>query len=121
MGSSTLGSIFAYELQNILQEQKQPLSLSDLKRNPFSLDGKKVNRLVASLQRDKELPGLDQADFHTIVLGLNKLGSKISFTSEECLRMYAALVALGVQRLMRDYLASERAWTIANEVRCTRL
>lgn len=101
-------SIFAVELDSILH--KRQLDLTALSRKPIVFSQKTVQRLVESLTHQKPLPALNQVEIMALVRHLN-------LTQEEYLRIYAALLALGVQRLMLDYLPPERAWQIADEVR----
>lgn len=101
-------SIFAVELDSILHKHK--LDLTDLARKPLVFSQKTVQRLVESLTHQKPLPALNQIEIMALVRHLD-------LTQEEYLRIYAALLALGVQRLMLDYLPPERAWQIADEVR----
>ncbi len=50
----------------------------------------------------------------SIVIGLQ-------LSDDERLQIYAALIALGVQRLLLEYLADDRAWLVAEEVRVAAL
>ena len=99
-------SIFAYELSRIIA----PHQLIELSRTPVSLESKKVQVLVESLKSVKRLPVLNQGEITTIVLKLN-------LDDDQRLQIYAALIALGVQRLLLEYLSIERAWQVAEEVR----
>ncbi len=104
-------SIFAATLVDILSRNGRSYTLDDLRRKPFSLDAKKVDRLIASNVSSATLPALAHGDLMTIVLML-KLGS------DERRLLYGALIALGAQRLLLDYgLPTQRAWEIAVEVR----
>ncbi|HKD76984.1 MAG TPA: hypothetical protein VKB76_15870 [Ktedonobacterales bacterium] len=106
-------SIFAATLVDILSRNGRSYSLDDLRRKPFSLDAKKIDRLIASNVSTTTLPALAHGDLMTIVLML-KLGS------DERRLLYGALIALGAQRMLLDYgLPSHRAWEIAVEVRDT--
>ncbi len=89
-------SIFAYELSRIIA----PHQLVELSRTPVSLESKKVQVLVESLKSVKRLPGLNQGEITTIVLKLN-------LDDDQRLQIYAALIALGVQRLLLEYLSLE--------------
>ncbi len=75
---------------------------------------KKITRLERSLfpttEGPDELPALNHGELMTIVLVLK-------LNEDECLHIYAALIALGTQRLLLDYLIPQRAWEIAVEVR----
>lgn len=103
-------SIFAVELDSILHEHNPELDLTALARKPLVFSQKTVQRLVKSLTNQKSLPALNQVEIMALVKHLN-------LTQEEYLRIYAALLALGVQRMMLIYLPPDRAWQIADEVR----
>lgn len=101
-------NIFAAELEAVLQAHGT--SISALVRQPYQLDRRKVERLDASLRDVSQLPALNHGELMTLVLMLKP-------TEEERLRLFAALIALGTQRLLLDYLSPQRAWEIACEVR----
>jgi hypothetical protein len=101
-------NIFAAELEAVLRAHGT--TIAALVRQPFSLDRRKVERLDASLNDVSQLPALNHGELMTIVLMLKP-------TEEERLRLFAALIALGTQRLLLDYLTEQRAWEIAGEVR----
>jgi hypothetical protein len=115
-------SIFAYELENIAE--KHSWHLKDFGKSPLSFERRKVASLVESLHSVERLPALSHEEILTIVF-------KWNLSEEERTRIYAALIALGVQRLMLSYLTDgrdskrkevtendcERAWKIAEEVR----
>lgn len=101
-------SIFAHELEAVIGEHEK--KLSDLTKSPLAFDRKKVVDLTNSLKSDKRLPALNYGEIESIVI-LLKLDNV-----QRC-RIYAALIALGVQRLLLGYLSSERAWQVAMEVR----
>ena len=108
MGNQYTRSIFAYELEAILKRRQK--SLLDMTRVPLTFERKKVESLVESLKNVKRLPALNYGEIMSIVIEL-RLGK------EERLRLRAALIALGVQRLLLDYLSPERVWQVAEEVR----
>ena len=60
------------------------------------------------------LPALSHGERMSYVL-LLRLAKK------ERLRLYAALVALGAQRLLLEYLPAQRVWEISKEVRAAAL
>src|SRR2546430_12344661 len=91
-------SIFAVELNQILQEHR--VDMAALRRVPLMLDSKTVERLITSLTNLKPLTGLNREDIITVV-------KELHLSQDDYLRIYAALVALGVQRLMLDYLPPE--------------
>lgn len=115
-------SIFAYELENIVG--KHNWHLRDFGKSPLAFERRKVASLVESLHSVERLPALSHEEIMSIVFGLK-------LTKEERTRIYASLIALGVQRLMLSYLTDglgskrkevtendcERAWKIAEEVR----
>lgn len=115
-------SIFASELENIVARHK--LHLSDFSKSPLVFDHHKVESLVISLSSVERLPALSHEEIMSVVFGLK-------LTKEERTRIYASLIALGVQRLMLTYLTDgrsskrrevteedcERAWNIAEQVR----
>lgn len=101
-------NIFSVELAQVLKEHK--LDLSALTRKPLVFSERTVKRLNVSLSHLKPLAALNQIEIMELVKGLG-------LTNDEYLRIYAALIALGVQRLMLDYLTPARAWEIADEVR----
>ncbi len=106
MLSSYSRSIFAYELERIVAPRK----LVDLSRVPVSLDPRKVNALVDSLKSVRRLPALNPGEIMTIVI-------QLKLEDDHRLHIYAALIALGVQRLLLEYLSDERAWEVSQEVR----
>jgi hypothetical protein len=59
---------------------------------------------------DAFLPALQEYELTQVV-------TELKLTDEERLGLYAALIALGAQRLLLDYLPPHRAWEIACEVR----
>ena len=115
-------SIFAYELERIAVQHA--LHLSEFGRKPLAFERRKVKELAESLHTVERLPGLNHAEIMSMVYGLK-------LSQEERRRIYASLIALGVQRLMLSYLTDgfggraravteddcERAWKIAEEVR----
>jgi hypothetical protein len=101
--------VFAWELERVLMPYGY--ALDDLRRAPFALRPRNVDRLIQSLQGIKVLAALSHEDLQTIVIEIHTL------TSEERLRLYAALIALGTQRLLLEYLSDARAWEITDEVR----
>jgi hypothetical protein len=115
-------SIFAYELENIAVRHQ--LHLSDFSKSPLVFDHHKVESLVKSLSSVERLPALSHEEIMSVVYGLQ-------LKKEERIRIYASLIALGVQRLMLTYLTDgrslkrgevteedcERAWNIAEQVR----
>jgi hypothetical protein len=101
-------NIFAAELEAVLRAHGT--TIAALVRQPYMLDRRKVERLDASLNDVSLLPALNHGELMTIVLMLKP-------TEEERLRLFAALIALGTQRLLLDYLTEQRAWDIAGEVR----
>jgi hypothetical protein len=110
--SDTYPNIFAYELATILQHHHH--LLIDLAKSPFSLERRKVARLEKSFYATEdgpeELPALNQTELMTITLMLK-------LKDDERFRLYAALIALGSQRMLLQYLSPQRAWDIACEVR----
>src|SRR5713101_5223241 len=102
---SPIRSIFAHELEQVLQKYR--CTIDDLRRKPFSLDAKKIDALQASLQQINRMPALNQGELMTIVLMLK-------LSEQERLQLYAAFIALGVQRLLLDYLSPQRTWEIAS-------
>lgn len=115
-------SIFAYELENIVAQHQW--HIRDFSKSPLAFERRKVESLVESLASVKRLPALSHEEIMSVVFGLR-------LTKEERTRIYASLIALGVQRLMLSYLTDgrsskredvteqdcERAWKIAEEVR----
>ena len=115
-------SIFAYELENIAV--KHSWHLRDFGKSPLAFERRKVESLAESLHSVERLPALNHEEIMSVVYGLG-------LTKEERTRIYASLIALGVQRLMLSYLTDglgskrkevtendcERAWKIAEEVR----
>lgn len=115
-------SIFAYELENIVARHQ--LHLSDFSKSPLVFDHHKVESLAKSLSSVERLPALSHEEIMSVVYGLQ-------LKKEERTRIYAALIALGVQRFMLTYLTDrrsskrgevteedcERAWNIAEQVR----
>lgn len=101
-------SIFATELAAILASHGY--TVEGLRRAPFTFDKQKVERLEASQRSLMYLPALSHGELMSIVLLLK-------LHEDERLRLYAALIALGTQRLLLDYLPPQRAWEIACEVR----
>ena len=115
-------SIFAFDLENIVAQHNW--HLSDFSKKPLTFDRRKVESLVESLESVKRLPALSHEEIMSVVFGLR-------LSNEERIRIYASLIALGVQRLMLTYLTDgrdirreevtekdcERAWKIAEEVR----
>lgn len=101
-------SIFAVELDAVLRAHGK--SIDDLARQPFSLERRKVERLTASLRDVSQLPALNHGELMSVVL-LLKLSEAEQFG------LFAALVGLGAQRLMLEYLPPARAYAIAQEVR----
>lgn len=115
-------SIFARELENIAE--KHSWHLKDFGKSPLAFERRKVESLVESLHSVDRLPALSHEEIMSVVYGLR-------LTKEERIRIYASLIALGVQRLMLTYLTDgraskreelteedcERAWKIAEEVR----
>jgi hypothetical protein len=101
-------SIFAAELAAILAVHGH--TVDGLRRAPFTFDKQKVERLEASQHTLAVLPALSHGELMSIVLLLK-------LRHEERLRLYAAPIALGTQRLLKDYLSPQRAWEIACEVR----
>lgn len=101
-------SIFTSELVSILTNHHH--TLDDLQRHPFRFDRQKVDGLKASLKNTRRLPALDPGELMTIVLQAN-------LNKDEQRRLNAALLALGVQRLLLHYLDPVRVWNIANEVK----
>lgn len=115
-------SIFAYELENIVE--KRNWHLKEFGKSPLTFERRKVESLAESLHSVDRLPALSHEEIMSVVYGLR-------LTKEERIRIYAALIALGVQRLMLTYLTDgragrreelteedcERAWKIAEEVR----
>lgn len=106
--SAPSANIFAAELEAVLRAHGT--TIAALVRQPYMLDRRKVERLDASLNDVSQLPALNHGELMTIVLLLKP-------TPEEQLRLFAALIALGTQRLLLDYLSEPRAWEIACEVR----
>jgi hypothetical protein len=101
-------SIFTAELVAVLTRRGH--TVDGLRRVPFSFGTRTVDRLEESQRSLTHLPGLSHGDLMTIVLLLR-------LSEEERLRLYAALIALGAQRLLLDYISPQRAWEIACEVR----
>jgi hypothetical protein len=101
-------SIFAQTLALILEAHGR--RLDDLGHVPISLESKRVARLVSSLHSSANMPGLNQGEINSIVFGLR-------LTEDERLRIYAGLIALGTQRELLYYMAEDRAWLIAVQVR----
>ncbi len=101
-------SIFAHELAAVLAAHGY--TIEGLRRAPFTFDKEKVARLQSSQRTIGQLPALSHHELMSIVLLLK-------LSEEERLRLYAALIALGAQRLLLDYLSGQRAWEIACEVR----
>ncbi len=101
-------SIFAAELARLLENRGR--ALGDLARTPINLDRKKVVALEASLHDLRRLPALNHAEIMSVVFLLK-------LSPEEQLAIYAALIALGVQRLILTYLSPERTYQIADEIR----
>ncbi|HLJ34512.1 MAG TPA: hypothetical protein VKU38_12705 [Ktedonobacteraceae bacterium] len=115
-------SIFAYELENIAAQHQW--HIRDFGKTPLAFEHRKVESLAESLYSVKRLPALSHGEIMSVVYGLK-------LTKEERTRIYASLIALGVQRLMLSYLTDglnskredvteqdcERAWKIAEEVR----
>lgn len=108
MSESYRRSIFADELAAVLQRHGH--TIESLRRTPFTFDKEKVARLDGSQRGVAQLPALSHGELMSIVLLLK-------LSEEERLRLYAALIALGAQRLLLDYLSEQRAWEIACEVR----
>jgi hypothetical protein len=110
--SDTHPNIFAHELATILQHHHH--LLMDLAKSPFSLERRKVSRLEKSFYSTEdgpeELPALNQIELMTITMMLK-------LNDDERFRLYAALIALGSQRMLLQYLSPQRAWEIACEVR----
>lgn len=111
-------SILAYEVRSILKEQGY--EIYDLSKKPFGLAYKRVNQFVASLSSLDHVHALTEPEICSIT-GPLKNERKARH------RIYAALLALGVQKQMKNYLAEytdgmserdcERAWSVADEVR----
>lgn len=115
-------SIFAYELESIVAQHQW--HIRDFGKIPLAFEHRKVESLVESLYSVKRLPALSHVEIMSVVYGLK-------LSKEERTRIYASLIALGVQRLMLSYLTDglnsrreevteqdcERAWKIAEEVR----
>lgn len=115
-------SIFAYELENIVAQHQW--HIHEFGKTPLAFERRKVASLAESLYSVKRLPALSHEEIMSVVFGLK-------LTKEERTRIYASLIALGVQRLMLTYLTDgrdskredvteqdcERAWKIAEEVR----
>jgi hypothetical protein len=108
MHMPSLASIFAVELETVLRAHGS--AIENLTRHPFTLDRRKVDRLQQSLHDVSQLPALNHGELMTIVLMLK-------LTETEQRGIFAALVALGVQRMMLDYLSPGRAYAVAQEVR----
>lgn len=106
--SAPSANIFAAELEAVLRAHGT--TIAALVRQPFSLERRKVERLDASLNDVSQLPALNHGELMTIVL-------MVKPTEEERLRLFAALIALGTQRMMLEYLSEQRAWDIACEMR----
>ncbi|MEO8970008.1 MAG: hypothetical protein ABI406_00220 [Ktedonobacteraceae bacterium] len=115
-------SIFACELEKIVAQHEW--HIRDFGKTPLAFERRKVESLAESLYSVKRLPALSHEEIMSVVFGLK-------LTKEERTRIYASLIALGVQRLMLSYLTDglgvrredvteqdcERAWQIAEEVR----
>ncbi|HVB20970.1 MAG TPA: hypothetical protein VNG51_03380 [Ktedonobacteraceae bacterium] len=115
-------SIFASELESIVAQHQW--HIRDFSKSPLAFERRKVESLAESLYSVKRLPALSHEEIMSVVFGLK-------LTKEERTRIYASLIALGVQRLMLTYLTDgrsskredvteqdcERAWKIAEEVR----
>lgn len=115
-------SIFAYELEKIVTQHQW--HIRDFAKTPLAFERRKVESLAESLYSVQRLPALSHEEIMSVVYGLK-------LTKEERTRIYASLIALGVQRLMLSYLTDglgskredvteqdcERAWKIAEEVR----
>jgi hypothetical protein len=108
MDESYRRSIFAFELAAVLALHN--CTIESLRRAPFTFDKDKVARLDGSQRGVAQLPALSHHELMSIVLLLK-------LREDERLRLYAALIALGAQRLLLDYLPDQRAWEIACEVR----
>ena len=114
-------SIFAWELENIVARHNW--HLNQFGKRPLAFEHRKVESLVESLSSVERLPALNHEEIMSVVYGLK-------LSEEERRRIYASLIALGVQRLMLGYLTDglsskrdevteqdcERAWKIAEEV-----
>jgi len=101
-------SILTVELAQVLQ--KRGKTLQDLSRKPLVFPPRIVQRIVQSLTDVRTLPALNREEIITLV-------DTLKLSQEEYTHIFAALLALGVQRLMLDYLPPERAWEIAEEVK----
>ena len=119
-------SIFAYELERIVEPHKY--HLEDFARSPLAFDKQKVEALLSSLKSVERLPALNHEEIMSVVYALR-------LNPQERNRIYAALIAVGVQRFMLQFLTDglgvkrdqvseqdcERAYSIAEEVRNTAL
>lgn len=119
-------SIFAYELERIVEPHK--CHLEDFARSPLAFDKPKVEALLSSLNSVERLPALNHEEIMSVVYALR-------LNPQERNRIYAALIAVGVQRFMLQFLTDglgvkryqvteqdcERAYSIAEEVRNTAL
>ncbi len=102
-------SIFAEALDATLRAHGY--SMSDLRREPFDLDGQIVDRLEASLHDVKPLPALSRKDLMIVTI-------KLKMDEGEQTRISAALLGLETQRFLLDNsLPAQRAWEVASEVR----
>ena len=103
-------SIFAVELERVLQKHQLALDTFALTRKPLAFDRKTAQRLVESLHHVTPLAALNQVEMITLV-------QELKITRDEFVGIYAAMLALGVQRIMLTYLPTDRAWEIADETR----
>ena len=108
-------NIFAFELEAVLQ--KYHYSIDALSRRPFQFEPRTVASLHKSLSSVEQLPALNYGELNYIVDQL-----RLDRHKEDLYRLYAALIAVGIQRQMKAYYVEdeayyERVWTIADEVR----
>src|SRR3954453_12267283 len=109
-------SILAYETAILLQEYN--CSLYDLSKSPFRLDHDRVVAFASTLDSLDHLYSLHDTEIHTITSGIvtllaakAKKAQAITGVERKKIerkarhRIYAALLALGVQRQMKRYLA----------------
>ncbi len=104
-------SIFAETLETVLRPFGY--TIHSLRGKPFSLDGQKIDRLEASLTI-LAFTALNQEELTTVTTHLKAM------VYEQRMLIYAGLIAMGAQRQLIDsFLAPQRAWEIAVEVRDT--
>src|SRR5258708_10965990 len=94
MGATYDGSIFAVELEKVLNQHGY--SIHRLRSKPFLLEGKKIDRLEANLSSLGTIASLTHADLARV------LDFVRSTSREQRIRVYAALIALGSQRQLID-------------------